>query len=289
MSPVLALVLGLALGALGMGVSARVRAERTLARVRDAEARARSAERMAELGAMTGGLAHEIKNPLSSIGLNAQLLAEGVREAALPDAERSRLVRRVESLGRETERLRGILEDFLEYAGELRLAIEPTDLSVLTSELVDFFAPQAERAGVRLRADVPAPGVLVLPADAGLLKQSMLNLVLNATQAMGGEDRGQAARGRELLLRVRTDGDAASIEVVDTGKGMDEATLEKIFHPYFTTRAGGSGLGLPTTRRVIEAHGGSVGVDSEVGQGTRFVLRLPLGPSSPTATPTSPV
>lgn len=276
MSPALAVLLGLALGALAMGVFARIRAERTLARVRDAEARARSAERMAELGAMTGGLAHEIKNPLSSIGLNAQLLAEGVREAELPDVERSRLVRRVESLGRETERLRGILEDFLEYAGELRLAIEPTDLSALTTELVDFFTPQAERAEVRLRADVPEPGTLVVPADSGLLKQSMLNLMLNATQAMEAQAESQSARGRELLLRVGADRGFASLEVVDTGGGMDAATIEKIFHPYFTTRAGGSGLGLPTTRRVIEAHGGSVEVDSEVGRGTRFVLRLPM-------------
>ncbi len=281
MSVWLALVLGAAVGALVMGVVARVRAERTLGRVRDAEARARSAERMAELGAMTGGLAHEIKNPLSSIGLNAQLLAEGVREASLPDAERSRLVRRVESLGRETERLRGILEDFLEYAGELRLAIEPTDLSVLTTDLVDFFTPQAERAEVRLRADVPEPGTLVVPVDPGLVKQSMLNLMLNATQAMEGSPAGS----REMLLRVGGDGESASLEVVDTGRGMDRATIEKIFRPYFTTRAGGSGLGLPTTRRVIEAHGGSVEVDSEVGRGTRFVLRLPMRGVAPSDAP----
>ena len=122
----------------------------------------RAAERLAELGQMTGGLAHEIKNPLSTIGLNAQLLAEGIED--LPEHEptpkdaRQRLLRRLDSLRRETERLRGILTDFLTYAGELRLDPKPTDLNRIIEELADFFSPQAQHQGVRMRLDLhPAP------------------------------------------------------------------------------------------------------------------------------------
>ncbi|MEL6740426.1 MAG: ATP-binding protein [Planctomycetota bacterium] len=283
-------LIGLAAGALCASSIARRVVRRAVARERVQTRRAAQSERMAELGSMTGGLAHEIKNPLSTIGLNAQLLAEGVRDLGLggPDAER--LARRTDAVRREVERLRGILEDFLEYAGELHVEPRATDLGVLVEELADFFSPQAQAEGVRLSIAEPGSGVVAL-ADPAHLKQALLNLMLNALQAMRVAD---GDRPRELILRVVADPGrggssqtehGAAIHVIDTGPGMASDVRERMFQPYFTTKAGGSGLGLPTTRRIIEAHNGSLEVHSEPGRGTDFVVRLPvpgaLGPGTP--------
>ena len=243
-------------------------------RARQAEGRARAAEHLAEIGAMTGGLAHEIKNPLSTIGMNAQLLAEAVDElSGLDEQQRGRLVRRAGTLKREVERLGDILGDFLEFAGELRLSPARVDLNRVVEELADFFLPQAESKGVRLRVEL-APQPAWAEVDATRLKQAVLNLMLNATQAMTAAP---DSAPRELMLRVRQrprDG-WLEIHVTDTGPGMSSETTERIFHPYFTTKAGGSGLGLPTSRRIIQASGGELTFESEVGRGTDFVIILP--------------
>ena len=247
---------------------------RAVARVRQAERRAAGAERMAELGGMTSGLAHEIKNPLSTIGLNAQLLAEAIEDSDLSEQDKGRLVRRVGTLRRETDRLKDILEDFLQFAGELRLHREPADLNELVADLVDFFSPQADQQGVRLRAEL-CPGPARASIDVARLKQAVLNLMLNAVQAMTGT----SDAARELILRTIASPGRVTIHVIDTGPGMDEAMLARIFEPYFSTKSGGSGLGLPTTRRIIEAHGGRLEVHSEPGTGTDFAIGLdPLAP-----------
>lgn len=227
---------------------------------------------------MTGGLAHEIRNPLSTITLNAQILAEAIEDLPIEPEEKSRLTRRVGTLYRETDRLSAILADFLRYAGDVRLSRETADVNRLVDELVDFFHPQAERQGVRLRADLE-PGELRASVDVPQLKQAVLNLMLNAVQAMYGA----AADGGapELILRTRREGGgregpgAVVIHVIDTGPGMDDQTRAKIFEPYFSTKKGGTGLGLPTTRRIIEAHGGSLDLYTEPGRGTDFAIRLP--------------
>ncbi|MCA9298321.1 MAG: hypothetical protein KDA28_04605, partial [Phycisphaerales bacterium] len=224
---------------------------RGVSRLRAAERRARVAERMAEVGAMTRGLAHEIKNPLSTIGLNTQLLGELIDEASLDDEDRARASRRVQALSKEVERLRDVLTDFLEYAGEVRLVARRVDLNEVASEIADFYMPQASKEGVRLRPDL-APGTLQAELDVALVKQAALNLLLNATQAMHG----QTDRTRELIIRTRRDGDQVQLHVIDTGPGMDDETVERLFTPYFTTKKGGSGLGLPTARRLVDAHGG---------------------------------
>jgi signal transduction histidine kinase len=232
---------------------------------------------MAEIGAMTGGLAHEIKNPLSTLGLNAQLLEEGVAELSIDPEARGRLSRRLAALRREVERLRGILTDFLQYAGQVRVEPRPGDLNVLVNELLDFFLPQAEKNGVRVRADLAA-GPLMARLDAAHAKQAVLNLMLNAVQAMSGDGKGNA--GGELILRTSRDTDKskrewACLHVIDTGPGMDAATRERIFQPYFTTRSGGTGLGLPTARRLIDAHEGKIEVHTEPGRGTDFCVCFP--------------
>lgn len=272
---------GLLLGA-GLGVVAsRVIVRRAVARVRVAERRARSAERLAEIGSMTGGLAHEIKNPLSTIGLNAQLLQEAITDLEIGDQEKGRLTRRVAALRQETERLRGILSDFLEYAGELRLAPGPVDIGTLLEELGDFFDPQARASGVRLRIERPREP-LQATIDGPHVKQAMLNLMLNAVGVMERP----GIESRDLILRAeRCDDhgvDSARLHVIDTGSGLEPDAIEKIFRPYYTTRAGGTGLGLPTARRIAEAHGGRLEVHSTPGVGSDFYLTLPLVPSEDT-------
>lgn len=274
-----ALVVGALVGVVAWVIARRVLRAREDA-ARRAEGRARSAERMAEIGAMTSGLAHEIKNPLSTINLNAQLLGEAIEELPVAPDDKGRLTRRVGSLRRETERLQGILMDFLSYAGELRLDVREADLNTVVDELVDFFLPQAEKQRVRLRADLSPevrPGAVRV--DVPQVKQAVLNLMLNAVQAMSGA---ASERPRELMLRTaavrsRDGRDEVELHVIDTGPGIDAGTRERLFKPYFTTKAGGTGLGLATTRRIIEAHGGRIELHSDVGRGTDFVIVLPAG------------
>ncbi|HRQ74926.1 MAG TPA: ATP-binding protein [Phycisphaerales bacterium] len=255
------------------------RAER---RARDAERRARDAERLAELGSMTGGLAHEIKNPLSTIGLNAQLLAESLREADLPADQRDRLLRRLETLAREVERLGGILSDFLQFAGRIKLDPQPRDLRQVVDELSDFFHPQCDQAGVTLRTHLPQQPVMVR-VDQSLFKQALLNLMINATQAMAPtvfpatQARSESTRLGELMLRVEQQGDEAVVHVIDTGPGIPPEKQGEIFRPYVSTKTGGTGLGLPTARRIVEEHGGRISVHSTPGKGSDFSIHLPCG------------
>jgi signal transduction histidine kinase len=300
--------LGVAAGVLLTVPFVAVVARRTERRVRRLEKRARGAERLAELGTLTGGLAHEIKNPLSTIGLNLQLVQEDLRDVvqlappnALPADRVNRLQRRFDSLTRETQRLRDILEDFLRYAGRIKLDRRPVDLHALIDELVDFFEPQAREAGVKIRSrPLPAgsgaasqgsggfgsggfgggnSGGLVISADPSLLKQGLLNLLINATQAMkNARDKGTSPHGgaNELIVHAHRQGDEAVVHVIDTGPGIDAQTVTKIFQPYFSSKPTGTGLGLPTTRRIIEEHGGSVQVHTDLGLGSDFTIHLPM-------------
>jgi signal transduction histidine kinase len=229
--------------------------------------RALEAERLAELGSMTSGLAHEIKNPLSTIGLNAQLLQEAVRESGLPDDERERLVRRIESLRREVERLAGILGDFLQFAGRMQLHIERVNVVKLVDELSDFYHSQCDKAGVVLRTQLPSEPVEVL-IDEAMTKQAVLNLMINAVQAMSMHD----GASKELMVRVDVGEEAVRVHVTDTGPGIPADRLDSIFRPYVTHGSGGTGLGLPTARRIMNEQGGTLEVNSEVGQGSEFVL-----------------
>ena len=276
-------IAGVGAGVLLAALIARWAIRRIIRRVRAAERRARDAERLADLGAMTSGLAHEIKNPLSTIGLNAQLLAEGIEDAGLDAEAKGRLSRRIGSLRREVERLRGILTDFLQFAGELRLNRAPADLAQVTEELADFFLPQAEHHGVRLRTETGGAS-LQATVDVPLIKQAILNLMLNAVQAMSPGGSGTASTeapgAGELILRAHRSRDqdgkpTVLIHVIDTGPGIPPESLEKIFQPYFTTKSGGTGLGLPTTRRLIEAHGGRLDVYTQQGKGSDFTIVLP--------------
>jgi signal transduction histidine kinase len=239
-----------------------------LRRARRAEEEARRSQRLAELGSMTGGLAHEIKNPLSTVGLNAQLLIEDLRSASLDAHEADRMIHRVETLQREVERLGGILGDFLQFAGRMKLDPQPHDIGALVESLGDFYNPQCEQSDVILRVQVPSVPVQAL-VEEGLFKQALLNLMINAVQAMHDG-------GGELMLRVEEVADRVHVHVTDTGLGIAKLRQDEIFHPYVSGRKGGTGLGLPTARRIVEEHGGTLSLDSEEGKGTAFLIALPL-------------
>lgn len=281
------LFIGLGVGALSSIPLAAVWGRRTERRVRQLERRARAAERLAELGTLTGGLAHEIKNPLSTVGLNVQLLQEDVRDlladAGLTDPQQDRLgrvQRRLEALSRETHRLRDILEDFLRFAGRVELDPQPTDLHAMIEELVDFFEPQAREAKINLRTQLAADNPTV-KADAPLLKQAILNLLINAVQAMTQAREKNEPHGgaNELMIRTERTRSAAGpefrIHVTDTGPGMSPQVAAKVFQPYFSTKRGGTGLGLPTSRRIVEEHAGHLTVHTDPARGTDFTLSLP--------------
>ena len=232
-------------------------------RIQRLQVRAKRAERLAELGTLTGGLAHEIKNPLSTIQLNLQLLQEDLT----PDNPAySRVINRLRVCERETGRLREILDDFLRYAGKIELQRTKVELNRICEDLVDFFWPQAQLGRVQLRLK-RAPTDVNVMADDRLLKQAMLNLLLNGVQAM--------PNGGELILAVSDGSDEAIVDVIDTGSGIEPEVISRIFDAYYSTKKSGTGLGLAMTRRIAEEHGGRVSVTSEVGKGSDFSLHLP--------------
>jgi two-component system sensor histidine kinase HydH len=256
-------VRGLLAGLVGALIVSAVVGYILFRRIQRLQVRAKRAERLAELGTLTGGLAHEIKNPLSTIQLNLQLLQEDL----LPENPAySRVINRLKVSERETGRLREILDDFLKYAGKIELQRTKVELNRMCEDLVDFFLPQAQLSRVQLRLK-RAPAEVVVMADERLLKQAALNLMLNAVQAMPA--------GGELILAVSDGEDEAVLEVIDTGNGIDPEVISRIFDAYYSTKKSGTGLGLAMTRRIAEEHGGRVSVRSEMGKGSDFALHLP--------------
>jgi signal transduction histidine kinase len=225
-----------------------------------------SAPSYSELARVVGGLAHEIKNPLSTINLNLRLLSEDLGQYR--DEEHRRLQRRLDHVMDEATRLREILNDFLRFAGKHELHCTEVDLGELIEELYDFFVAQAEASHVVMRQALP-DGPVTACVDVNLLKQCILNLLINAVQAM------EETSGGELMIRLDPSDDQARIHVTDTGPGIDAEKIDRIFDPYFSTKSDGSGLGLATARRIVQEHGGEMSVESEPGKGTHFTITLP--------------
>jgi signal transduction histidine kinase len=232
-------------------------------------------ERDELLARVAAGLAHEIKNPLSTMAINLALLeeewkgAQGSRDASghEPTAREKRCQKRVQTLQREVQRLETIVDDFLRYARGGVIDRAPHDLVHLVRETLDFVEPEDTRAGIRHHADLPAALPLVM-LDPVAFRQAILNLFVNARQAM--------PMGGELIVRVRRQGNAVELSVTDTGVGMRAEELDRCFEVYFSTKREGTGLGLSTTKRIVEEHGGRIHVLSEVGRGTSFSIVLPL-------------
>jgi len=264
MNPLLVFGLGLAAGvvlAAGLSILAARRAER---RARDSERRARDAEHLAYVGTLTGGLAHEIRNPLSTLNLNLQLLREDLQRPGIESDPR--LLRKLDALEQEAARLRQILDDFLKLAGKHEVRLKVQAVNPVIQELVAFYEDRLGKANVRVRTSL-ADNLPPVAIDAARLKQALSNLILNAEAAM--------ADGGELMISDEAERRGVCLHVTDTGTGIGPEDLDRIFAPYYSTRSGGTGLGLPTVRRIVQEHRGTLEVQSDPGRGTRFTIRLP--------------
>ena len=225
--------------------------------------RVEQGQQLEELSKLTGGLAHEIKNPLSTVKVNLKLIAEDIDSA---DPKTARWLKKIDVVRRETERVEQILEDFLHYIGRTELSPIDLDINELISEMVDFFMPQARSHSITIHLGL-ADGTVSCSVDPAMFKQVLLNLFINAQQAMD--------QGGELIIKTSSDENNVFIEVTDTGCGIAADKLEKVFQAYYSSRSGGSGLGLPTVRKIVEAHNGKINVNSEQGKGTSFMIVLP--------------
>jgi signal transduction histidine kinase len=221
-------------------------------------------QRYAELAALAGSLAHEIKNPLSVIRMNMDLLAEDFANPQTPKERRA--LTKIEMVSRQCTRLENLLNDFLRFNRVSRLDLRLGSLNEQVERVLDLFAAQAAESGVEIvrYLDPDLPSILL---NAETLQAALVNLVKNALEAMPD--------GGQLTVRTRITRQGVALDLIDTGVGMDERTAMRMFEPFFTTKSGGSGLGLPTARRIIEAHGGRIGVHSEVGVGTQFTIEFP--------------
>jgi two-component system sensor histidine kinase HydH len=175
-------------------------------------------------------------------------------------------------LQKECQRLVDVSNDFLRFARIMDLHLEPTDLGALVEDLLVFFGPMAVTDKIDIKCYFPSnlPPVLL---DGDMFKQALLNLLLNAQQAMPA--------GGELTIQAARDDHSVVMNLIDTGKGMAPEVVAKAFRPFFSTRDSGTGLGLPTTRKIVQAHGGAIEVQSEVGRGTKFTIRLPAATTPP--------
>jgi signal transduction histidine kinase len=227
-------------------------------------------ERLAALGALSAAVAHEVRNPLGVIFNAVGMLR---RHRGMDDEGRGL----VDIVGEEAERLNRIVADLLGFARPTQASLRPAPLGPIVEEAV-----RAALAGSRTPVDVSwelAPDLPPVAVDAGLVRQALINLVLNAAQAM--------ARGGRLRVRTAASGGWASVEVIDTGHGIPAELRERIFEPFFTTRTSGTGLGLAIVKHVVEVHGGAIDVQAGAEGGTRFALRFPVVqlPGAPSTRP----
>ncbi|HQR06124.1 MAG TPA: ATP-binding protein [Gemmatales bacterium] len=226
-----------------------------------------------ELAQLTGRLIHDIKNHVSTLGLNLQLLAEDLNEPETPKERRSH--QRVLKLQHETNRLAELSNDFLRFIQQKELSKTPTKINDIIDDLVDFYGPSARKANVEIKTFLPGD-LPSIELDVEPFKQGLLNLMLNAVQAM--------PQGGTISIQAEMDHAATPpkllLSLIDTGIGMTPEVQQQIFKPFFSLRPGGSGLGLPTLKKCIEAHGGTIAVQSEKGKGTKFIISLPTASSN---------
>jgi signal transduction histidine kinase len=228
------------------------------------EARLIRSERLAAVGKIAAQITHEVRNPLSSIGLNAELLEEELGALGGEQALEAQAIAR--AIVKEVDRLTDITEQYLRFARLPRPTLEREDLGAIVSSLLSFQRTELAERKIAVELDVPSslPQVAV---DEQQLRQALLNLMRNASEAMAG--------GGRLTIRARRDGDLVVLAIADSGQGIAPEHVAKVFDPFFSTKEGGTGLGLALTQQIVVEHGGTIDVVSEPGRGTTFTVRLP--------------
>jgi two-component system sensor histidine kinase HydH len=233
----------------------------------EAEAEVRRSERLAALGQLTAGLAHELRNPLGTMKTSAELLARQV-------AAENEIAREMAGyIGAEVDRTNSLITRFLEFAKPQRLKLEPGDLAGLLDRTIARF--DREKSGPAASTSVYknfSPDIPPVPFDAELLERAILNLLLNAAQA---SPPGAAVTVKTRLVETGA-GPGVEVAVIDRGLGIESKNLENIFNPFFTTKSDGVGLGLAVVSKIVDEHGGQIAVESTPGEGSVFRIYLPL-------------
>jgi signal transduction histidine kinase len=235
-----------------------------LQRLRQSERHALQAERLAWVGQMAAGIAHEVRNPLMTIKLLVQAAADRRGGSAFQSRE-------LQILEEEIVRLEQIVAGFLDFARPPRPALRPIDLTPLVEQSADFHRLRSDLQAVKISVVVPPEPVVIL-ADPNQIRQVVHNLITNALDAQPG--------GGEVVVRLRA-GEEVELAVEDAGPGLPAELGERVFEPFVSTRDSGLGLGLSICRRIVEAHAGVIRAENREGGGATFLVRLP--PSAPAA------
>jgi two-component system, sporulation sensor kinase E len=229
------------------------------------ESRLRRAESLASLTTLAAGVAHEIKNPLGSMGIHLQLIRRKIGAKDCVDAVD--IEPHLGVMAEEVDRLNRIVVDFLFAVKPMDTRLEDADLNAVVRDLIAFVRPELDQAGVVVECEL-AEDVPVLKLDVRYVKQALLNLIKNGVAAMSGG-------GRLSVETLRRDGEV-QVRVSDTGTGIPAAIMDKIFEPYFTTKPFGTGLGLTIVFKIVKEHFGDIAVTSREGEGTTFTITLPV-------------
>ncbi len=226
------------------------------------------ASRLQALGNLAAGVAHGVKNPLNSISMTIQYLKDTIDSD--PDGEVQECL---DVMTQQVAELDHIVEDFLQLTRPVEMNLRPSDLYAFLADMMRSFAKSLEVANVELVTDYSREALYV-KIDRDKLRQAISNVVINAIQAMPGGGQLRVKTGRDNLHK------AVIIEFSDTGEGISQENLDRIFEPYFTTKSDGTGLGLTITYRLVEAHGGDIRIESSEGQGATFRVTLPYSENS---------
>jgi signal transduction histidine kinase len=252
---------------------ARVEVERlnveltgTLSRLQAAQQELLVAERMATVGRLSLRVAHEVRNPISAIELNAELLRD-IARARAGEADMDEASGIIASIQDQVKTLDGLTEEYLTFARFPRPNFEEESVADLVEELAEFVRPLATRQGLTVRTETDR-SMPMLEIDRGLLRQAILNLVKNGMEVL--------SRGGEIVLTSRVRGTGVDISVADSGPGIDAQVARKLFEPFFTTKTQGTGLGLSIARQISEEHGGELSWKNREGGGAMFTIRLPI-------------
>ena len=242
---------------------------RMLNRTRQLEAEAQMADRLAYVGTLAGGLAHEIRNPLNAMNMNVQMLQEELEDTPEESDRKQEYIDLLEINRREIMRLERLVSDFLAYARPQQLRPEHLDPGAVVKEVADFLEADFRRRGVSLSRRVEE-GLPSFSADPGQLKQALINVMINAADAVADN------QGTVEITAERHGDNGVAIAVGDNGGGVPPQETERIFQIFHSTKKGGTGLGLAISQRIVEAHGGTISAGQREGGGALFTIVLPL-------------